>query len=742
MEITKWNGAIRGLFASIDDGIYSLIGDLYELIVDISNAEILNSVSISSIANKLYSFIGLFMFFKIAFSIINYIINPESISDKQKGGAKLVTNVIITFVLIIMTPFAFDMLRTAQKGILNQGIIANIFSDGDSNLIDNFKISEDCDEPSKIFAGLDENGKLKEGVGAYIALMAAKPFVQPDEKAKDEVYQRLLGNGDNPSSYCEVANVSELFDVKVIKFPSYSHKGGKNDDDYYTIKYDMFLSTVIGIIMVIIFASFCIDAALRTIKLTFLEIIAPIPIMSYIDPDSSKKGIFNKWLKEVGKTWADLFIRLAGVFFSIFLISKLDISLSDQRPMIKLMLMLGILLFAKKLPDMLKKMFNIDMKGDFSLNPVKQVKDALSVAKPVAGLATGTAGAILGATNAFRGHGFRQKLVNGLSGIKNGAVSGYKNPYSVSKGALSALSPYKKQITDKLNKKADEKYNAKQELKAIEKNENRGKKLFEEAVKRDSNGNPQYKVEKKIGKDGKTYSVRTNKYDVDEASIFKNDKEYLESYKAVGAAKKDAKKAKEDLSNAETNLKTLISNGASESEIKYATQKVNDLKQAADDKQKILDKRVEEHKKVQLTHTESAKREKALKEYKDQHPEELIDSTLESEVWYDENGNIVNPDEIKPSDNQNNSNNNNNNNSNNNTSNENMSDDDILNMMSEAQQNAKESEDKNKNNAWQQQHYDRSYELGTTDVRNNNNVRPNIEDDDNFMEHLFDNDNE
>ena len=42
-----------------------------------------------------------------------------------------------------------------------------------------------------------------------------------------------------------------------------------------------------------------IDVAKRVFKLIILEVVAPIPIMSLIDPKSSKDGAFSHWLKSL-----------------------------------------------------------------------------------------------------------------------------------------------------------------------------------------------------------------------------------------------------------------------------------------------------------------------------------------------------------------------------------------------------------------------------------------------------------
>ena len=59
--------AFRGFFALIDSGIYNLIGVVYEIIEVIAKAKIVENTYISDMTNKLYSFIAVFMIFKISF---------------------------------------------------------------------------------------------------------------------------------------------------------------------------------------------------------------------------------------------------------------------------------------------------------------------------------------------------------------------------------------------------------------------------------------------------------------------------------------------------------------------------------------------------------------------------------------------------------------------------------------------------------------------------------------------------
>ena len=90
MYYTTFSNGLRSFFSTVDRAVYSLIGTLYDIIVNLANFTLIEDTSIaetsvSDITNKLYSFIGIFMLFRITFSLITYIINPDGITDKAKA---------------------------------------------------------------------------------------------------------------------------------------------------------------------------------------------------------------------------------------------------------------------------------------------------------------------------------------------------------------------------------------------------------------------------------------------------------------------------------------------------------------------------------------------------------------------------------------------------------------------------------------------------------------------------------
>jgi len=373
---------IRDFFATIDSAIYGLMATIYQIILDLADATIISSASIEEIYSRIYALLGIFMLFKVTFSFINYVINPDAFTDKTKGVQNLIKNVIIVLVMIIITPFAFDKLYEAQDAILKEDklIPRFIIGSGDTdNLLGNsFKMSDMC--PSSATAESD---------GDYLALVTLRPFYQihPDHSIAD------LDAGFQ-KRYC--TNSNEISPNKYLVSTIYKASAA---DNTYLVEYRYFLSTIVGIVVCLILVSFCFDIAVRSIKLAFLEILAPIPIISYIDPNSSKNGMFMKWLKQVGSTWASLFIRFIALFFAILIIGELDSTLSasgEYSFWVMLFLLIGALIFAKQLPKLLEELIPGLKLGGLQLNPFKKVANDAIGGKQLLGLGAGALGFGLG----------------------------------------------------------------------------------------------------------------------------------------------------------------------------------------------------------------------------------------------------------------------------------------------------------------------------------------------------------
>lgn len=186
------------------------------------------------------------------------------------------------------------------------------------------------------------------------------------------------------------------------------------------LKIDTISSIVVGLIVIVYVLFLCIDVIVRKFKLMLLEILAPIPIISYTDP---KSEIFNEWSKMYLATFADLFIKLFAIKIGIVLLDFLteQFSTSENGLLIKFFYIVAILLFIKAIPDMISKIFKLDVSGGSFKDIFGMSKKALGVGAAAAGAGVGAAiGTAVGAYTAPKSARLLQAFKGGLRGAGGG----------------------------------------------------------------------------------------------------------------------------------------------------------------------------------------------------------------------------------------------------------------------------------------------------------------------------------
>ena len=209
--------------------------------------------------------------------------------------------------------------------------------------------------------------------------------------------------------------------------------------DEGTMEY-FYFAPVVGAILVFMLIAYSLDMAYRAFKLAFLEMIAPIPILLGVIP--KQDGIFKKWVDLIVKTYIDVFVRtfiLAFVVFMIQLVPTFVKALFDGakndvgegavqggallKAVVIAFLVIGLLRFAKELPDMIK---DIAKNGggllkDLDINPknsFKKAKEGIDNATKPIGAA---AGAIAGGAAALKSsHARNPKEGTGLGNVLRG----------------------------------------------------------------------------------------------------------------------------------------------------------------------------------------------------------------------------------------------------------------------------------------------------------------------------------
>lgn len=354
LELISWNdigGTVRKIFLLLDSIGLTFIDDAYKLMLDAISA--FDGNKIAEIANDIskncYIIIGVFALFRIALILVNTIINPDKLTDKEQGFGKMITRLVITMVLFVTAPLLFDMSREVQKEIVQNNYISKL-------LIGTSLVGEDK----------DSNGDA----GLVMQDVAVRSLIRPNENFYDEE------NYDETNRYASDNCKSETNDECFVAV-----KNWKNDasfdtinmhiDEYYTVgdeeifvyDYTPFVTLLVGGFITYVLFSFAIDIAMRSVELAVLEILSPMFIVTYIDPKSSTSGPFKKWLSACGKTYLNLFIKIAIICLMLLFISKIhDIFLvvNDSSGLLQLLVYIAILLFAKKAPKWLGDMLGID----------------------------------------------------------------------------------------------------------------------------------------------------------------------------------------------------------------------------------------------------------------------------------------------------------------------------------------------------------------------------------------------
>jgi len=484
------SGIIRNIFFSLDKIVFGLIGDVYGLLLQICRTSVFDTDAIHSFSSRIYVFIGLFMLFKLSISLITYLLNPDDFAKGDKNFGKIIKNAILALVMIVLCPYIFTELFEFQSIILEENTIMNV------------AFGTPTDTSSKV--GRYSNSTYADDAGNKIQFTLAYTFAQPnyqefshsgyadlidckytyqkdkngnfkfrkkavytdDDKGKDSKFIYQLNpscfgtydpdkdeyvqdgvNGQLLMAFAAADSTPAYQDyaqgVAQQSFSLFFKKDAINakiESGAYVINYRFGISTAVAIGTLYLLLMFCIDLAVRSVKLGFLQMIAPVPILSYVDPKSGKDGMFNKWFKSVKNTYLDLFIRLFALYFGIYVITLVgrfrDVVTGEvvDNWIVRIFMIIGVLIFIKKLPEFLKDALGFEGSGMFKgyLNPLKKFEDEALLGKNITGAASGAlVGGIGNAASLWqenKGLG-KLKAIPGLltgagRGISHGAIEG------------------------------------------------------------------------------------------------------------------------------------------------------------------------------------------------------------------------------------------------------------------------------------------------------------------------------
>lgn len=411
---------LRTILALFYKAISGLIVSLYDLIIALSDVNIFNNQVFQNVKNNIFGLIGLFMVFKLAFSVIQYITDPEKLSDSKVGAKQILTHLVIVLIMLGTVNTIFDKAIELQGLILKGAVIEkiifgtdevstrasveNTMNDSESNVSTAQYLSYAIMAPFVSY-----NFKKEEIWKSDLSIDELKEscneFLRPIDKSLEDVCEnpspclQVLQNedksGDLVESMCNGLNERDIYKALIDIV-------GMKINKKFVISIDLF-GTVFGLICAIVLLIICVGVSIRAVKLSFLQLISPLPIISYIDPKSGENGLFSKWIKETIKTYLELFIRLIAFYFAVLVIVKVLLVFGDKNgiqsvtgdftysfsssPLVYVFLIIGCFLFALQLPKIVETLFGGSL-GGFT----RDAKSTAAIAGGVAGIAGGIIG--------------------------------------------------------------------------------------------------------------------------------------------------------------------------------------------------------------------------------------------------------------------------------------------------------------------------------------------------------------
>lgn len=420
-ELNWFVQGLRVLMAWLCEIIYSIIANLYNLFMNLTKINLLDNDTMSNIYQRITLILSIVMVFYVTFQFVKYVVQPDAMTDKEKGVGNIVFKMVAVVLLIAYVPIIFGAAMKVQNVIIEQNVIGKIL--------------------------LGKEYKMEDNYGGSFAFKMLDLFYNiPDEYAGDDCdgIPCIALYNMNQKSLIEENKLPYLttgINAGKEEIVTGNGKTGKVKVAY--IDFKGLEAVLVGGVIAYMLLLYCIDVGTRWAQLIYLQIVSPIPIIGYLSP--KKDGIFQQWCRQCFTTYIDIFIRISIIYLVLFISSLLlntdtNYILENVKDESKTMqafiivaLILGLLMFAKKAPKLISELFpksKTAASGNFGLS----AKDrGLKGVTRVAGAATGaTLGAAAGLATGFA-QGLRRRNSLDKNGNKKGIGAGI---WGAAKGAV------------------------------------------------------------------------------------------------------------------------------------------------------------------------------------------------------------------------------------------------------------------------------------------------------------------
>ena len=437
-------GLLGYIFLIIDSIVYFFVNKAYTMYLALAQFKLFDNETFKDLITRTYIIIGVISLFIVAYALINSIINPDNASKGDKSLSKIVKNIVFSIIGIAIVPTIFNYFYYFQRVILCNNLIPKIFMAYNTGNSEN-------------------NNFLGDDVGPQFATYLFQSFFYPTAIENKQLSDVSDGNALIADEASRVT--STVIDILYptddglhTGITTYSlqdaYDDSMNGKSFFTtfrlfligdmgvasgdVQYLFILSTIAGIYCAYVLANLCIDMAVRAVKLGYLELIAPLPIMTIIVP--GKKGVFDNWLKKTISCALEVFVRLFVVVFVIYLIRTIPNLFTAttfsyggcttsfgviKALLIRALVYCGLLTFLKQAPKFFSEATGIKSDG-FKLGIADKLGEMALIGGAAKNGVRAAQGAATGALGGLATGLFNRDKINWKSAAMQGATQGFK----------------------------------------------------------------------------------------------------------------------------------------------------------------------------------------------------------------------------------------------------------------------------------------------------------------------------
>ena len=347
--VTSWfNNQIHRFLLWLDQSVYWFAAQCYQLFMKLSTAQIFTDDFFSSFAKRIYAILGVFMLFYLVYALLNAIVDPDKLTN-DKGAGKIAVNLIISLTLLGLLPNIFDLAYRMQNFVLSSNLLGAVILGSD--------VVDVSDSES-----VKENNESLIRFGDYVSFTVLNSFLNPEN------VNPTLDNGYN--WYGVKKEILEEGKWKNLPLLSDAVSNGASiGGENIVLTYRPIVSTAAGIFLIYMLLSFTLDLGVRVVKFAFYQLLAPIPIVLRIIP--SKKGTFDKWLKQTLSVYFEVFVRVGLMYIAIYFINAITTNntlmemwtKSTSGKLALAIIIIGVFAFAKQAPKIISDVLGIDTGG-------------------------------------------------------------------------------------------------------------------------------------------------------------------------------------------------------------------------------------------------------------------------------------------------------------------------------------------------------------------------------------------